>query len=450
MRKVIPFLKEDYFKETSERILFKHISSFIDRFKTIPTFEALVIEITESQAHKEDQIKDAIDLLREIHKDRLEPTDIPWLTTQTEKFCKDSALYNAILESVGIMDETNTKNKKSKEAIPDILQQALAVSFDPNVGHDYLDQSEVRYELYHKKEKKVPFDLEFMNKITKGGFSIKTLNVFLAGTGVGKSLVMCHMAASALARGYNILYITMEMSEEKIAERIDANLLNITVDDLMKLDKTEYDRRFSTLKSKTHGKLIIKEYPTSSASVHHFRGLLNELAIKKTFRPHLIVVDYINICCSYRIKAGSNVNSYGYIKAIAEELRGLAVEYAVPIISATQTTRGGFDNSDVEMTDVSESFGLPHTVDFFAAIITTEDLEKLNQYMFKQLKNRYSDVTKNRKFIVGVDKPKMKLYDVSPTAQTNIQNSGQSVVDGSAVAQKKPQLTKNQLSQFKI
>lgn len=426
MRKVIPFLKTEYFKEQTERLLFKYISHFIERFKSPPTFEALVIEITESHAIKEDQVKDSVDLLKDIHADRAEPTDIPWLVEQTEKFCKDSALYNAILEAVSIMDDSSKDNKKKpKEIIPEILQQALAVSFDPHVGHDYLIQSDSRFDFYHKKEKKIPFDLDFFNRVTRGGFSIKTLNVFLAGTGVGKTLVMCHMAAAALAQGYNVLYITLEMAEEKIAERIDANLLNVSLDDLHHISKEEYDRKFSSLKQKTHGKLIIKEYPTAAASTHHFRGLLNELSLKKSFRPDIIVVDYLNICASSRIKMGGSVNSYGYIKAIAEELRGLGVEYSVPVITATQTTRGGFDNSDLELTDTSESFGLPATADFFAAIISTEDLEKLGQFMIKQLKNRYNDRAVNKKFVVGVDKSKMKLFDVSQSAQQGLQDAGQ-------------------------
>ncbi len=453
MRKVIPFLKLEYFKEQTERLLFKHISLFIEKYKSPPTFEALVIEITESTSVKEEQISDAVELLKDIHGDRSEPTDIPWLVSQTEKFCKDSALHNAILEAVSIMDESSREKKKPKESIPEILQQALAVSFDPNVGHDYLLQSDGRYESYHKKEKKLPFDLEFFNKVTKGGFSIKTLNVFLAGTGVGKTLVMCHMAAAALAQNHNVLYITLEMSEEKIAERIDANLLNVPLDDLQNITKQDYDRRFSTLKQKTHGKLIIKEYPTASASFHHFRGLLNELALKKTFKPDLIIVDYLNICASSRIKKGGSTNSYEYIKAIAEELRGLAVECSVPLITATQTTRSGFDNTDLELTDTSESFGLPATADFFAAIISTEELEKMNQFMIKQLKNRYNDKTTNKRFVIGVDKSKMRLYDVSQSAQQGLQDSGQ-VKEDTDKTQRKPferkPMDRKTFSSFKV
>jgi replicative DNA helicase len=425
MRKVIPFLKEEYFKEPAERIVFKEIAAFVEKYKNLPTYEALVINLTESKELKEEQVRDSVELLKQVHTDRSEPTDVPWLSEQTEKFCKDSALYNAVLEVVSILDDTKGgPEKRSKGACPDILTQALAVSFDPHVGHDYMMQSDSRFEFYHKTEQKIPFDLDYFNKITRGGFSEKTLNIFLAGPGVGKSLVMCHLAAAAMSRGFNVLYITMEMAEEKIAERIDANLLNIDINILEKITKLEYDKKFAALRSKTHGKLIIKEYPTAAASTLHFRALLNELALKKSFRPQLIFIDYLNICCSSRIRQGGNVNSYTYIKAIAEELRGLAVENKVPIISATQTTRGGFDNSDLEMTDTSESFGLPATADFMAAIITTEVLEQLNQFMFKQLKNRYQDKASFKKFVVGVDKNKMRLYDVAPTAQLNISGAG--------------------------
>jgi len=428
MRKVIPFLKEAYFKEPIERIVFKEISAFVEKFKNPPTHEALVINLTESRELKEEQVRDAVELLKQVHQDRKEPTDLPWLNEQTEKFCQDSALYNAVLEAVSIMDDTKGgPEKKPKGSIPEILTQALAVSFDPHVGHDYMEQSDSRFDFYHKKEKKIPFDLDFFNKITGGGFSIKTLNILLAGTGVGKTLVMCHMAAAALARGFNVLYITMEMAEERIAERIDANLLNVDIGLLEQIPKIDYDKKFAALRSKTHGKLIIKEYPTASASTLHFRALLNELALKKSFRPDLIFIDYLNICASSRIRQGGNVNSYTYIKAIAEELRGLAVENKVPIVSATQTTRGGFDNSDLELTDTSESFGLPATADFMAAIISTEELDQLNQFMIKVLKNRYMDKNVNKKFVIGVDRPKMRLYDVASSAQVNISQSGQSI-----------------------
>jgi len=452
MRKVIPFLKAEYFKEQTERLLFTHISRFIEKFKSLPTFEALIIEITESTNTKEEQIKDAVDLLKDINLDKAEPTDIPWLLGQTEKFCKDSALYNAVLEAVSIMDESDKKNKKPREVIPFILQQALSVSFDPHVGHDYMLQSDDRFAAYHKKEKKIPFDLEFFNKITKGGFSVKTLNVFLAGTGVGKTLLMCHLAGAALSAGYNVVYITLEMAEEKIAERIDANLLNVKLDDLEKISKQDYDRRFSIFKNKTQGKLIVKEFPTASASCHHFRGLLSELALKKSFKPDLIFVDYINICASARIKMGGGANSYEYVKAIAEELRGLAVEYCVPLVTATQTTRSGFESTDLELTDTSESFGLPATADFFAAIISTEDLEKMGQYMIKQLKNRYNDKANNKRFVIGVDKPKMRLHDVSQTAQQGLQDAGQTtpnVAQERKPFERKP-INKDDLSKFKF
>jgi replicative DNA helicase len=425
MRKVIPFLKETYFAEPTERLVFKEIASFVERYKNPPTHEALVIGLTETKNLKEEQVRDGVELLKQVHMDRKEPTDLPWLNEQTEKFCQDSALHNAVLEAVSIMDDHGGPDRKSKGSIPEILTQALGVSFDPHVGHDYMEQSDTRFDFYHAKEEKIPFDLEYFNKITGGGFSIKTLNIFLAGTGVGKTLVMCHMAAAAMARGIDVLYITMEMAEQKIAERVDANLLNVELNLLKKLSKAEYDTKFEHLRSKSHGKLIIKEYPTASASVLHFRALLNELALKKSFRPKLIFIDYLNICASSRIKQGGNVNSYTYIKAIAEELRGLAVEHKVPIVSATQTTRGGFDNSDLELTDTSESFGLPATADFMAAIISTDELDTLNQFMIKVLKNRYMDKNINKKFVVGVDRAKMRLYDVAASAQTNIVQSGQ-------------------------
>lgn len=427
MRKVVPFLKSEYFKEHSERTLFTFIASFIDKYKNPPTHEALIIDLTESSDLKEEQIRDTVELLNQIHLDREEPLDLQWLSEQTEKFCKESALYNAVLEVVGIMDDKGKDDKKKpKEAIPDILSKALAVTFDPHVGHDYIEQFESRYEFYHHVEKKIPFDIDFLNMITGGGFSIKTLNIFLAGTGVGKTLVMCHLAAAAVAQGFNALYITMEMAEERIAERIDANLLNIDINSLQKLPKQEYDRKFASLLSRTRGKLIIKEYPTASASTLHFRALLNELALKKTFRPDIIFIDYLNICASARIRMGGNVNSYTYVKSVAEELRGLAVEVRVPVVSATQTTRAGFDSSDLEITDTSESFGLPATADFMAAIITNEELEKLNQFLFKQLKNRYRDKTQHKKSVVGVDKSKMRLYNLAPSAQTYLADAGKS------------------------
>jgi len=439
MRKVAPFLRSEYFKEKNEQLVFTYIASFIDRYKNPPTHEALVIELTEAHVLKEDDVRDAIDLLKAIHSSRTEPTDIGWLLDQTEKFCKDSALYNAALEAVSIMDDTNKdKNKKTKDSIPDLFVKALSVSFDPHVGHDYFLQSDQRYDFYHQTEKKIPFDIDYLNKITNGGFSVKTLNIFLAGTGVGKTLLMCHLAASALSQGKNVLYITLEMAEERIAERIDANLLNTPISDLQDITKAEYDKRIGHLRLKTHGKLIIKEYPTASASVLHFRALLNELMLKKSFKPDIIFVDYLNICASSRMKPGGSVNSYTFVKSIAEELRGLGVEQVVPVVSATQTTRAGYDNSDIDLTDTSESFGLPATADFFAAIISTEELEKLNQYMIKQLKNRYQDMSKHKRFVVGVEKSKMRLYNVSQAAQANIQDAGQVPDDEEKKNMKKP------------
>lgn len=425
MRKVLPYLKESYFKEPIELILLKEISAFVVKYNNLPTHEALIINLTEADNLKEEQVRDAVELLNLLHKDRKEPTDLAWLTDQTEKFCQESALHNAAMDAIAIMDGAGDKEKRSKGSIPEIFTQALAVSFDPHVGHDYMEQSDHRFDFYHAVEEKVPFDLDFFNKITDGGFSIKTLNIFLAGINVGKSLVMCHFAAAAVARGLNVLYITMEMAEEQIAKRIDANLLNVEMNLIKQLSKREYDIKFAKLRNSAHGKLIIKEYPTASVSTLHFRALLNELSLKKSFRPQLIFVDYLNICCSSRIKMGGNVNSYTYIKAIAEELRGLAVEFRVPIISATQTTRAGLDSSDLEMSDTSESVGLPATADFMAAIISNEELDAVNQYMIKVLKNRYMDKSVNKKFVVGLDRAHMRLYDVSASAQQNISQSGQ-------------------------
>ena len=381
----------------------------------------MVINFTESKNLTEAQVRSSIDLLNDLHKEKNEPSELQWLTEQTEKFCQDKAIYNAIMDAVQILD---TKTNKDKGEIPKILSDALGVSFDRNIGHDYITDYESRYDFYHKKEERVPFDLDFFNKITKGGLPNKTLNIALAGTGVGKSLFMCHVAAGCISQGYDVLYITMEMAEEKIAERIDANLLNIRLDDLHIISKDDYTKRFQSVQNKTHGRLIIKEYPTAAAGSMHFRSLLNELQLKKNFRPKIIFIDYLNICCSSRLKAGANVNSYTYVKAIAEELRGLAVEFNVPIVSATQTTRSGYSNSDVDLTDTSESFGLPATADFMFALINTEELEQLNQIMVKQLKNRYNDPSMNKKFVIGVDRAKMKLYDVEDTAQ-KIVDSGQ-------------------------
>ena len=420
-RKVMPFIQPEYFSDNTEKTIFNEVKEFVEKYKNLPTHEALVINFTESKNLTEAQVRSSIDLLNDLHKVKNEPTELQWLSEQTEKFCQDKAIYNAIMDAVQILD---TKTNKDKGEIPKILADALGVSFDRNIGHDYITDYESRYDFYHKKEERIPFDLDFFNKITKGGLPNKTLNIALAGTGVGKSLFMCHVAAGCISQGYDVLYITMEMAEEKIAERIDANLLNIRLDDLHIISKDDYTKRFQSLQNKTHGRLIIKEYPTAAAGSMHFRSLLNELQLKKNFRPKIIFIDYLNICCSSRLKAGANVNSYTYVKAIAEELRGLAVEFNVPIVSATQTTRSGNSNSDVDLTDTSESFGLPATADFMFALINTEELEQLNQIMVKQLKNRYNDPSMNKKFVIGVDRAKMKLYDVEDTAQ-KIVDSGQ-------------------------
>jgi len=421
-RKVLPFIKNTYFADQTDKIVFEEIESYINKYKNLPTYEALIINFDEKKNITEQTAKSVVELLDGIQETKNEKTPIDWLTEQTEKFCQDRAIYNAIMESVSILD--NRSKTKTKGQIPELLSDALAVSFDTHVGHDYINQHDTRYEFYHRTEKKIPFDLDFFNKITKGGLPQKTLNIALAGTGVGKSLFMCHVAASCINQGYNVLYITMEMAEERIAERIDANLLNITLDDLHVIPRDDYDRKFNALKTKVQGKLIIKEYPTASAHSGHFRSLLNELRLKKNFQPDIIFIDYLNICCSSRMKMGSSINSYTYIKAIAEELRGLAVEFAVPIVSATQTTRSGYSNTDLGLEDTSESFGLPATADFMFALISSEELEQLGQIMVKQLKNRYGDPTLNKKFVIGVDKSKMKLYDVEANAQ-KIVDSGQ-------------------------
>ena len=422
-RKILPFLKTEYFTDTTDKNLFEEINDHMDQFKHLPTYESLVINFTESRKLTEEQVQNAVQLIREIHADKDEPTDTDWLIKQTEKFCQDKAIYNAIMKSVKLLDDKN--NKEDKGVIPKLLSDALGVSFDRSVGHDYIDDSDNRFEFYHRHETKIPFDLDLFNKITKGGLPKKTLNIALAGTGVGKSLFMCHVAGSCLSQGMNVLYITLEMAEERIAERIDANLLNIDIADLNAISKQDYDRKFSALKVNTQGKLIIKEYPTASASALHFRALLNDLQLKKSFQPDIIFIDYLNICASARIKPGANVNSYSYIKAIAEELRGLAVEFDVPIVSATQTTRSGFTSSDPGLEDTSESFGLPATADFMFALISTEELQQLNQILIKQLKNRYNDPSYFKRFVVGIDRAKMKLYDVEQGAQDDLVDAGQ-------------------------
>jgi replicative DNA helicase len=422
-RKILPFIKSEYFTDNTEKILFEEIDEYINHYKNLPTYESLVINFTESKKLTEQQVQDSIGMLREINAEKEERSDNAWLIDNTEKFCQDKAIYNAIMKSVKILD--NNSDRDSKGAIPQLLSDALGVSFDSSVGHDYIADSDNRFDFYHRHETKIPFDLDIFNKITKGGLPQKTLNIALAGTGVGKSLFMCHVAGSCLSQGQNVLYITMEMAEERIAERIDANLLNIDISDLHAISKQDYDRKFSAMRVKTQGKLIIKEYPTAAASALHFRALLNELQLKKSFKPDIIFIDYLNICASARIKPGSNVNSYSYIKAIAEELRGLAVEFSVPIVSATQTTRSGFTSSDPGLEDTSESFGLPATADFMFALISTEELEQLNQLMVKQLKNRYNDPNTFKRFVIGIDRAKMKLYDVEQSAQEDIVDAGQ-------------------------
>jgi len=419
-RKVIPFIQPDYFEQRTEKVVFQEIVHFIVKYGSAITTEALKIELENRSDLTEGEIKEVREIGESLHDSAV---DQQWLLDTTEKWCRDRAIYLALMESIHIADGND--EKKNRDAIPSILSDALAVSFDNNIGHDYLKNYEERYEFYHAKEDKIPFDLEYFNKVTKGGLPNKTLNIALAGTGVGKSLFMCHVASSVLLQGRNVLYITMEMAEEKIAERIDANLLNVPIQDLTDLPKKTFETKVNKLASKTQGTLIIKEYPTASAHSGHFKALLNELALKKSFRPDIIFIDYLNICASSRYKSNFSVNSYSYIKAIAEELRGLAVEANVPIVSATQTTRSGYGSSDVELTDTSESFGLPATADLMFALISTEELEQLGQLMVKQLKNRYNDPTIYKRFIVGIDRAKMRLYDCEQSAQTDILDSGQ-------------------------
>ena len=424
MRKVLPFLKDEYFSDRSEKVIYDEILSFTNAYNSTPSVEAITLAIKERRNLSNEEVEKCESYLQEIERTSKEEqkTDNNWLIDKTEKFCQEKAIYNAVLNSISILDGKDKTNDKG--AIPKILSDALAVSFDNSVGYDYLEDSDGRYEFYHRTEERIPFDLDYFNKITKGGLPKKTLNIALAGTGVGKSLFMCHVAAGAMSQGKNVLYITMEMAEEKIAERIDANILNVTIDDLIQLPKDMYDRKVNRVKDMITGKLIIKEYPTASASATHFRTLLNELNLKKSFVPDIIFIDYLNICCSSRIKAGANINSYTYVKSIAEELRGLAVEFGVPIVSATQTTRSGFTSSDPGLEDTSESFGLPATADLMFALISSEELEALGQIMVKQLKNRYSDPTAHKRFVLGVDRAKMKLYDVEQDAQSGLADAG--------------------------
>ena len=419
-RKVLPFLKNEYFEKSENKIIFDEFYKFMDEYNALPSKEALHIEIEKRSDLNEETWKNTQEALSSM---AAEEVDERWLVNVTERYCKDRAIHLAVLEGIHIINgDDKTRNADS---LPDLLSSALSVSFDSSVGHDYIDDASDRFEFYHTKEERIPFDLSFFNEITNGGLPNKTLNICLAGTGVGKSLFMCHQAANILMQGHNVLYVTMEMAEERIAERIDANLMDLTMDELHSLPKQTFESSVDKIKNKTKGTLVVKEYPTASAHVGHIRGLLKELALKRQFVPKIIFIDYLNICASSRFKANANVGSYFYIKAIAEELRGLAVECDLPIVSATQTTRSGYQNSDIGLEDTSESFGLPATADFMFALIQTEDLEQLNQILVKQLKNRYNDPTKNKKFVVGIDRARMKLYDCEQSAQEDIIDSGQ-------------------------
>jgi len=434
-RKVVPFLKPDYFQEYHEKVIFEEILDFSVKYDKVPTQEVIIINLQNRTDLTEDTFNQSLEVIRGLTD---EWVDFDWMVDATEKWCQDRAIYLALMQSIKIADGGDSKLDKG--AIPSILQDALAVSFDEHIGHDYIEQSKERFEFYHKTEEKIPFDLEKFNYITKGGLPNKTLNIALAGTGVGKSLFMCHMASACLTEGSNVLYITCEMAEEKIAERIDANLLNCNIKDIPELPEVLYKSKVQEIARKTQGKLIIKEYPTASAHAGHFKALLSDLNLKKDFKPHIIFIDYLNICASSRYK-GAVVNSYTYVKAIAEELRGLAVEHNVPIVSATQTTRAGYGSSDPDLTDTSESFGLPATADLMFALISTEELESQNRLLVKQLKNRYNDPTSNKKFLIGIDRSKMRLYDVAEDT---------SVLNSSAEEEEMPQFseTKNRLSKF--
>ena len=419
VRKVIPFIKSEYFEDNNQKIVFEEILSFVTQYNELATKEVVCIEIEKRTDINEQSFKELTQLISCLED---VPIELSWLIDTTEKWCRDRAIYLALMESIHIADGQD--EKKNRDSIPSILSDALAVSFDTHIGHDYLQDYEQRYESYHKKEDKIEFDLEYFNKITKGGLPNKTLNIALAGTGVGKSLFMCHVASSVLLQGRNVLYITMEMAEERIAERIDANLLNVNIQDIVDLPKQMFENKVTNLAKKTQGTLIIKEYPTASAHAGHFKSLLNELSLKKSFKPDIIFIDYLNICASSRYRGNANINSYTFVKSIAEELRGLAVEFNVPIVSATQTTRSGYGSSDVELTDTSESFGLPATADLMFALISTEELEELGQILVKQLKNRYNDPTIHKRFIIGIDRAKMRLYDCEQSAQQDILDNG--------------------------
>ena len=417
-RKALPFIKSEFFTNHNESTLFGEINEFVNKYKNLPTKETILVELNKRKDLKEEELSEIKTIVNKLDNQEVE---LQWLLDTTEKFCKDRAVHNAVLEGIQILDGKD--KKQNPEAIPTILSNALAVSFDNHIGHDYIDDAEARFEFYHKKEKRFKFDLNYFNRITKGGVPSKTLNIALAGTGVGKSLFMCHAASNWLTQGKNVLYITLEMAEERIAERVDANLFDVTIDDLHAMPKDMYDNKVSKLQKKTIGQLIIKEYPTASAHSGHFRAILNELSLKKTFKPDVVFIDYLNICASSRFKGG-NISSYFYIKAIAEELRGLAVEFDVPIFSATQTTRSGFTSTDIGLEDTAESFGLPATADFMFALISNDELDQLNQLKVKQLKNRFGDPSMNRSFIIGVDRSKMRLFDVEASAQ-NIVDSNQ-------------------------
>ena len=445
-RKVLPFLKEEYFSDRLEKLIFREVSLFYEKYNSQPTNETLAIELNARKDINDSEFQNITSTIATFQKEEI---NLDWLIQTTEKFCKDRAIHNAIMDGIQILDGKDKKH--TPEFLPELLSNALSVSFDEKIGHDYIPESTERYDFYHKKEERVEFDLDFMNRITRGGVPTKTLNIALAGTGVGKTLFMCHLAAAYLLQGKNVLYITLEMAEERIAERIDSNLLNVAMSDLPELPKLMYQDKIKRLEEKTQGKLIIKEYPTASAHAGHFKVLLNELAIKKSFKPDVIYIDYLNLCVSSRLKAGSSANSYTIVKSIAEELRGLAVEFDLPIFSATQTTRTGYASTDIGLEDTSASFGLPATADFMFAIISSEELEKKNQFLVKQLKNRYNDPTINRKFMLGVDRSKMRIYDVEQNAQEDIVDANQqdepekSVFDNSETAKRL-----NKFSDFKI
>ena len=439
-RKVIPFLKAEYFTDSSEQVLFNEIKDYFDKYTKAPTSEALLINLENNTKLNDSVLKDTKTIVESFDK---EPSPQDWLVDETEKWCKDRAIYIAVMDSINVIDK---KSQRSTGEIPELLKDALSVSFDTHIGHDQLEDTDARFEFYHTEEEKLPFDLEYFNKITKGGLPNKTLNICLAGTGVGKSLFMCHMASSALMMGKNVLYITLEMSEERIAERIDSNIMNVPIKEIPDLSKKMYDKKIDKLKDKTKGKLIIKEYPTAQAHVGHFRHLLQELNIKKDFQPDIIFIDYLNICASHRIRPGAGANSYTLVKSIAEELRGLAVEYDVPMVSATQTTRSGYGSTDIGLEDTSESFGLPATADFMFALITSDELEELDQLVVKQLKNRYNDPTIFKRFVIGIDRSRMKLYDCEQEAQEELIDAADDVNDDVPVFDR----SREKFSDFKI